>query len=146
MFQTNVADSTQKREFILHLFWSCMKLQDFWNIITGIFKEPTDFPIAEDPSFFSYLTSTDPSCSTFTTQPKLRWWDPTPLLVAMWLNTFEEKKSMKDHKPSSHNTCKTFHKTWFYFRFHFLRWGCITSHTTRLQNSFFRQSVHFFEC
>lgn len=37
---------------MLHIFWSCDKLQHFWQEVRRISQKMTDHPIPEDPTFF----------------------------------------------------------------------------------------------
>lgn len=108
---------------LLHIFWSCPRLQSFWGDICRIIQEFTEYVIPEDAAFFllhhskisakaykkslvRHLLNVAKACIP------LFWKQQSPPTSAHWLRKVEEVKKMEDLILTAQHRRETFTKTW----------------------------------
>lgn len=55
-----VGDARRNGGILLHIFWSCFKLKNYWKEVQRIVKTFTDHTVPDDPAFFLPNASTVP--------------------------------------------------------------------------------------
>lgn len=108
---------------ILHMFWSCSKLTDFWSKVRSISQKFTDFQIPNDPAFFLLHISSIP-LKTYKKSilrhlinaakaciPML-WKQQTQPTTSMWLQKVEDINKMEDLILTAQNRQASYTKTW----------------------------------
>lgn len=108
---------------MLHMFWSCPRLTNFWSAVRSISQKFTDFQIPNDPAFFllhvssiplksykksilRHLTNAAKSCI-----PML-WKQQSPPTTSMWLRKVEDINKMEDLIMTAQNRQTVYQKTW----------------------------------
>lgn len=108
---------------LLHVFWSCSKLTNFWQTIRTTMQKFTDYNITNDPAFFLLHASNIPT-KTYKKSVighlldaakaciPLNWKSPKPPTIDLWIKKLEEIKKMEDLIHTAQNRHEKFSNTW----------------------------------
>lgn len=111
------------RGTILHIFWTCPRLEEFWKTIQHTVQKFTERPILADPAFFllhasnmsgkaykksliRHLLDAAKACIP------LLWKSTKSLTVGMWLNKVEDIRKMEDLVLTARHQNEQYTKTW----------------------------------
>lgn len=113
----------EERGTLLHVLWSCPKLEYFWREIRRIAQKFTEYNLPEDPALFLLHVSNIPG----ETYSKLilrhlinaarscivrQWRDTYPPTILTWVTRIEEVNRMEDLLLSAQNRKETYLETW----------------------------------
>lgn len=108
---------------LLHVFWSCPRLTDFWRTIREMVQKFTDHNITDDPAFF-LLHASNILARTYKNSVirrlldaakaciPLHWKSPIPPTIDLWLKKVGEIKKMEDLSHTAQNRQEKFSETW----------------------------------
>lgn len=97
----------EEHETLLHIFWSCSRIEGYWREVWRIIKKFSDCEIPEDPTFFLLHNSKIP-VKTFKnsilchllnaakSSIPLTWRQIQMSSVGLWLRKVEEQNQMED--------------------------------------------------
>lgn len=111
------------RGTLLHIFWDCPKLKNFWAEIRHILQTVTNCRIPEDPVFFLLHGSQIPEkvykksvirhlLDAAKACVPLTWRSTSPPMIQMWLRKVREINKLEDLVLSARNQQERYSETW----------------------------------
>lgn len=107
---------------LLHIFWSCTKLKNFWTMVRSISQKFMDYQIPNDPAFFLlHVSSITPKkykksilrhLTTAKSCIPVLWKQQSPPSISMWLQKVENINKMEDLIMTAQNRQAAYQKTW----------------------------------
>ena len=107
----------------LHIFWSCVKVRDYWKEVQRIVQKFTERQIPDDPALYLLHSSQIPMqeykksvichlINTAKTGITLQWRESRAPSIARWLNRVREIGAIEDLILSTRNKREQYEETW----------------------------------
>lgn len=113
----------QEKGTLIHIFWSCPRIQNFWKEVRRIIQKFTDRTVPDEPAYF-LLHATDTPARVYKKSIvrhlldaakaciPLNWKSPHPPSIGLWLKKIEEINKMEDLILTNQNRQERYSKTW----------------------------------
>lgn len=108
---------------LIHVFWTCPKIQPFWGEVRRITQKFTEYIVPEDPAFFLLHLSSVPIKTYKKSLVRhllnaakgcipIFWKQTLPPPIKLWLHRVEEIRRMEDLVLTEQHKQETFKQTW----------------------------------